>query len=277
MSSARSTTSSSAPATRPYKSKVGILPSSLPAYHKDFIERAKAEDDDSAPSAAALAEPAGARPETLQEEAARRLKPHSRGSQLRLDEMGRRPNQAPANPPKKTKPVRWQFGIRSRNTPWEALLCIHKALHKLGATYLPDEDYEKRGAGAGGDESAAEEDAFAPLRRFRESASTQEALRRYKLPADPWRIKVRWETSELGKPKIPLPDTAPDESSSSPFVAMHLDIQIYEMEQGVYLVDFKCSGYETHDRRLLEDKEVMGPFPFLDMAARLIMQLAEAD
>lgn len=57
---------------------------------------------------------------------------------------------------------------------------------------------------------------------------------------------------------------------------MHLDIQLYEMEQEVYLVDFKCSGYETHDRRLLEEKEVMGPFPFLDMAARLIMQLAEA-
>lgn len=58
---------------------------------------------------------------------------------------------------------------------------------------------------------------------------------------------------------------------------MHLDIQIYEMEQGVYLVDFKCSGYETRDQKVLEDKEVMSPFPFLDMAARLIMQLAEAD
>ncbi|MBE3046980.1 hypothetical protein IMZ48_31520, partial [Candidatus Bathyarchaeota archaeon] len=130
----------------------------------------------------------------------------------------------------------------------------------------------------------------------------------YKLPADPWRIKVRWETAgecplllplliplpfppfspsttsqhsntpaELGKPKIPLPDAEPDAGGSCPFVAMHLDIQIYEMEQGVYLVDFKCSGYETLDRRLLGDKEVMGPFPFLDMAARLIMQLAEAD
>ena len=83
--------------------------------------------------------------------------------------------------------------------------------------------------------------------------------------------------TELGKPKIPLPDTEPDAGGSCPFVAMHLDIQIYEMEQGVYLVDFKCSGYETLDRRLLGDKEVMGPFPFLDMAARLIMQLAEAD
>ena len=63
------------------------------------------------------------------------------------------------------------------------------------------------------------------------------------------------------------------------FVAMHLDIQIYEMEagQGSYLVDFKCSGYETPERRLLDEKDVSSPFPFLDMAARLIMQLAEAD
>lgn len=66
-------------------------------------------------------------------------------------------------------------------------------------------------------------------------------------------------------------------TSKNQFVAMHLDIQIYEMEQGVYLVDFKCSGYETAQGTLLEEKEVTSPFPFLDMAARLIMQLAEAD
>jgi carbon catabolite-derepressing protein kinase len=60
-------------------------------------------------------------------------------------------------------------------------------------------------------------------------------------------------------------------------VAMRMDIQIYEMERGVYLVDFKCDGYETARGKLLEDKEVTSPFPFLDMAARLIMQLADAD
>lgn len=60
-------------------------------------------------------------------------------------------------------------------------------------------------------------------------------------------------------------------------VAMRMDIQIYEMENAVYLVDFKVDGYETPDGRLIEDKEVTSPFPFLDMAARLIMQLADAD
>jgi len=60
-------------------------------------------------------------------------------------------------------------------------------------------------------------------------------------------------------------------------VTMHLDIQLYEMEPGVYLVDFKCAGYETADGMLLEEKEVTSPFPFLDLASKLIIQLAEAD
>ena len=68
-----------------------------------------------------------------------------------------------------------------------------------------------------------------------------------------------------------------NDPASNNFVALHLDIQIYEMDQHVYLVDFKCSGYETAQGRLLEEKEVTSPFPFLDMAAKLIMQLAEAD
>jgi carbon catabolite-derepressing protein kinase len=60
-------------------------------------------------------------------------------------------------------------------------------------------------------------------------------------------------------------------------VGMHLDIQLYEMEVGVYLVDFKCAGYETPDGMLLEEKDVTSPFPFLDLASKLIIQLAEAD
>lgn len=81
-------------------------------------------------------------------------------------------------------------------------------------------------------------------------------------------------------PTTPSSPSTPDghhTTSKEPFVALHLDIQIYEMEHGVYLVDFKCSGYETAHGRLLEEKDVTSPFPFLDMAAKLIMQLAEAD
>jgi len=60
-------------------------------------------------------------------------------------------------------------------------------------------------------------------------------------------------------------------------VALRMDIQIYEMDQGVYLVDFKLVGYETENGSVYEDKEVTSAFPFLDMAAKLIMQLADSD
>jgi carbon catabolite-derepressing protein kinase len=85
------------------------------------------------------------------------------------------------------------------------------------------------------------------------------------------------------KERVSTPDSyhvyqgSESEKKKRKFVALHMDIQIYEMEHGVYLVDFKCSGYETIDGRLLDEKDVSSPFPFLDMAARLIMQLAEAD
>ncbi|KAK2034577.1 Pkinase-domain-containing protein [Colletotrichum zoysiae] len=274
---------------RPYISKIGILPSSLPAYHKEYVEREKGGFEDHPTPTIVVDEPGpSARTDAEREETARHLKPHSRNSQVRLDDSAKRPQgMTPVVQAKKTKPVRWQFGIRSRNAPWEALLCIHKALNKLGATYVPDEDYEKL-HGAETDQPSNEGsfvDDYAS-QGGNGSTSSIDPLKRYKLPADPWHIKVRWETQTLRKRS-----ETPTEGSKTPdsyhvtgddevkrdFVALHMDIQIYEMEHGVYLVDFKCSGYETADRRLLEEKDVTSPFPFLDMAARLIMQLAEAD
>ncbi|UZP35716.1 hypothetical protein NXS19_003532 [Fusarium pseudograminearum] len=118
MSSARSTTSQATTTPRPYVSKVGILPSSLPAYHKDYMEREKAGSvENSPPKVLINDEPQLNRTDAEKEETARRLRPHSR-SQLRIDEANTRPQgMTPINPPKKTKPVRWQFGIRSRNSP----------------------------------------------------------------------------------------------------------------------------------------------------------------
>ncbi|TQW10936.1 carbon catabolite derepressing protein kinase [Cordyceps javanica] len=270
---------------RPYVSKVGILPSSIGTYHKDYIERANSGVEGTVPAETAINdEPPSARTDAEKEEAARRLKPHSR-SQKQLEEGTKRPQgMTPINPPKKNKPVRWQFGIRSRNAPWEALLCIHKALYKLGAAYIPDEDYTRLRQQEG--ETPGEEEQPDPL-------EGQDPTQRYKLPADPWHIRVRWETKIMrstnastpteaeGNDGAKMPDTYQvlegKAAQKRDFVALHLGIQIYEMEQGVYLVDFKCSGYETADGKLLEEKEVMSPFPFLDMAARLIMQLAEAD
>lgn len=197
--SSRSGISGSSISTRPYVSKVGILPSSIPAYHKDFMDALKLSEDQNPPQAvSSLEEASAARTDAEKQDLARRLRPHSR-SQLRLDEAAMRPQgMTPVNPPKKTKPVRWQFGIRSRNAPWEALLTIHKALRKLGATYVPDEDFDPdhgRGddGGPSGDGSFADDYAGEPISRG--STSSMDPAKRYKLPADPWHIKVRWNSS----------------------------------------------------------------------------------
>jgi len=141
MSSARSITSTSTGSTaRPYVSKIGILPSSLPSYHKAYMTG----NIDQSPGPPPSEPPAPARTPQEQEETARRLRPHSRPSQLRLDGANKRPQPlTTVNPAKKSKPVRWQFGIRSRNSPWEALVCIYKALSKLGCGWVKDEDYNK--------------------------------------------------------------------------------------------------------------------------------------
>lgn len=88
--------------------------------------------------------------------------------------------------------------------------------------------------------------------------------------ADLRRHSVASLSSAGSLPSIPTMDA--DES-----VVMHLDIQLYEMEPGVYLVDFKCAGYQTPSGAMLEEKDVTSPFPFLDLASKLIIQLAEAD
>ncbi|KAK0745334.1 kinase-like domain-containing protein [Apiosordaria backusii] len=283
MSSARSITSTSTGASaRPYVSKVGILPSSLPAYHKVYMERekAKAEGQDHFPDQLPIPEPGAPRSQADQEETLRRLKPHSR-SFVRMEEAKRPQGLTPVNPPKKNKPVRWQFGIRSRNAPWEALVCIYKSLHKLGASWIVDEDYDLL------HEEDEHQEYDGRHSRKPSSSSYTDPTKHYKLPADPWHIKIRWCTdtfqrhsvasglSESGHSQPHLVTTR--ESKDHEVVATRMDVQIYEMEHGVYLVDFKVDGYETPEGKLLEDKEVTSPFPFLDMAARLIMQLADAD
>ncbi|KAK4195630.1 kinase-like domain-containing protein [Triangularia verruculosa] len=284
MSSARSITSTSTGASaRPYVSKVGILPSSLPTYHKVFMERekAKAEGQENFPDQLPIPEPGAPRSQADQEETLRRLKPHNR-SFVRMEDAKRPQGLTPVNPPKKNKPVRWQFGIRSRNAPWEALVCIYKSLHKLGASWIVDEDYDLL------HEEDEHQEYDGRHSRKPSSSSYTDPTKRYKLPADPWHIKIRWCTdtfqrhsvasglSESGQTQ-PHHVTTRSENKDHQVVATRMDVQIYEMEHGVYLVDFKVDGYETPEGKLLEDKEVTSPFPFLDMAARLIMQLADAD
>jgi carbon catabolite-derepressing protein kinase len=93
-------------------------------------------------------EPPHAQSSAEQAETVRRLKPHSR-SQLKLEEAKKPAGMTPV-PVKKNKPTKWQFGIRSRNQPLEALGCIYRALEKLGAEWVVDEDWRPKGRRHGG-------------------------------------------------------------------------------------------------------------------------------
>lgn len=126
---------------RPYISKIGILPSSLPAYHADYMEARK-----NGKSTHTTDHPEQRheyhQSHAEQAETARRLKPHSR-SQLRLEESQKPAGMTPV-PAKKVRPTKWQFGIRSRNQPLEAIGCIYRALQKLNAEWVVDEDEDAR-------------------------------------------------------------------------------------------------------------------------------------
>lgn len=119
------------------------------------------------------------------------------------------------------------------------------------------------------------------------------------VPADPWIIHCRWRKDSLVN--------GDDGENDYESLNVHMEIQLYQLEHNFYLVDFKCAGYEpleketkseTKKRRVgfmqelggdergvikgddgkVEDKEkeVSSPFPFLELASRLIIQLAEA-
>ena len=142
-------TRSSAIAAEPekeYVSKIGILASSMPYYHNQYMEQQKAN------IAAAIARPDAEEMEPHEAEyfstlslvpnpkeqssedqaaAARRLKPHSR-STVQLQSITANAAEPPDGmtqvPAKKPKATKWQFGIRSRNLPFDAMHCIYKAL-----------------------------------------------------------------------------------------------------------------------------------------------------
>ena len=125
---------------RPYVSKIGVLPSSLPSYHRSYMEYRKSGKNTESTLSTTHSEEHEPHSQTESEKAETRLRlnPHSR-SQLKLDEASRPAGMTPV-PEKKKKPIKWQFGIRSRNQPLEAIGCIYRALQKLGAEWVADEE-----------------------------------------------------------------------------------------------------------------------------------------
>ncbi|QDS72316.1 hypothetical protein FKW77_007552 [Venturia effusa] len=104
---------------------IGVLPSSLPGFHEAYMKgHPKPNPDDMQPDINA---PAQSTPTD-------RLRPHARGSQLHLHKIAK-PDAMTPLPQKKPKATKWQFGIRSRNSPAEAMLAIYKALSAMGAEW----------------------------------------------------------------------------------------------------------------------------------------------
>jgi len=135
------------PAVRPYISKIGVLPTSLPHIHRAYMEARKAGKADEFLQPAIDSESQQSYPQSSADraETARRLKPHSRSQLKLLDEGSKKPaGMTPVIVAKKPRPTRWQFGIRSRNQPLEAIGCIYRALHKLGAEWVIDGDWGRQ-------------------------------------------------------------------------------------------------------------------------------------
>lgn len=128
-------------------SHVRILPTSVPYVHDQLMEqrererRARAEDHDRwleerAQTAAENPDKASRDDRSLddQEATARALKPHSR-SIIDLDKLRFEPPEVryTAQMPKRTR--KWQFGIRSRNQPYEAMLYLYRAIDAQGGIW----------------------------------------------------------------------------------------------------------------------------------------------
>ena len=395
-----------------YVSKIGILTTSLPMYHNQLMDM-KAADERRRKQAEENGEPLEPREEQMlskmsldikpgeeqqsdeqQAETARRLKPHSRSTiQIHaiLSNASQNPDEVNPTPhPSKSrgKSTRWQFGIRSKNEPLDAVKCLYKALKSMGDCqwhvsppndHSDDQDKRDEGpfpvnvAGAthihtGGpslsespeqdrhhirDANRAPEDDRSDYGGNGTSPSRPTSVKTHinpddsdsendddvdiynpppgYFPKDPWCIHVRWEkkgmapagmsTNSARSSRIDL--SSNDGSARRGSIALgslssaagsttsvaeveplsrfdtdtacfvYLDLQIYVLEETVYLVDFKCAGYESivGSREVMNkngemvteyigsgvriaDKEVTSPQPFLDLANKLVIHLA---
>ncbi|KAI9797573.1 MAG: Protein kinase [Candelina submexicana] len=328
----------------PYVSSIGILPSSLPAYHRAYMEGRPTSNTASPVGATAGDDKPRQQSSAEQAETARRLKPHSR-SQVNIAqvaEAAQQPSSLTPLPPKRSRPTKWQFGIRSRNQPLEAMGCIYRALQKLGAEWTTPFDDESEATDSDSGDTIREGEVAegnndevregrqrqrlaqdregrsispdgGPLERQGSTEHSRTGRRRERgsrkdkespsnpnkgyIPNDPWVIHCRWRKDGMYPPgtvhpssahssRVNLQDdparrrsstigslssatsiasntgsashtgpgsaaggniSAPPAANESVYV--YMTIQLYQLEAGFYLVDFKCAGYE----KLVED------------------------
>ncbi|OJD28361.1 CAMK/CAMKL/AMPK protein kinase [Blastomyces percursus] len=363
-------------------SHVRILPTSLPYVHTQIMDQRERERH--ASSYEQSAEESRGRPQqqdsneaetdsqkekSPEEQAAtaRSLKPHSR-SIVDLEKLSLEPPEGlekMSSQPKRSR--KWQFGIRSRNQPYEAMLCLYKAIQAQGGVWeiqpaesdndppatpemsseipkslqnkypnLPSDYYIpkdlwfirarllKEGVLAPGPSSSSHSSR----------SDLEEYRRRISLMTNPEEkaaaTAVLCRSNSVDNPILtgPTPTTSggtgggnasgtalatstPALESSSSSLLQHpggivhgvwvfIDIQLYQLEENNFMVDFKCDGYQNvirvenerggssggagagewmpvSKRIRNKEKEVTSPFPFLDVASDLVAQLAAAN
>ena len=135
---------------KPYVSKIGVLTTSLPMYHNQLMEMRKDQRQERAEEQGHSLEPekmeklsrmslhVDTREQSREEQAetARRLKPWSRSSSniIKITENASKDPTGVVITTNKTKGNRtkWQFGIRSKSEPLDAIKCLYKALGSMG-------------------------------------------------------------------------------------------------------------------------------------------------
>ncbi|KAK1144515.1 Protein kinase [Aspergillus melleus] len=321
----------------PRLSHVRILPTSLPYVHDQLMEQREREREQRAQAADRLLEERAQarakdgddpnqaghdwRSREEQEATARALKPHSR-SIVDLEKLRLEPPEGRSAPHQPRRTRKWQFGIRSRNQPYEAMLYLYRAIAAQGGIWdiVPDES----GTQIGGQELPA--DKPKPLQSKYPDLPSD-----YYIPKDPWFIRARllkegvkapgatgsvhssrsdleefrrrfnlsgpssldeknWTPVEPGNVSAPSSTTQYHAIRGIAYgVWVFVDIQLYQLEENNYMVDFKCDGYQNviraegdaewhpiSKRFRNKEKEVTSPYPFLDVASDLVAQLAVA-
>ncbi|KAK5190519.1 Protein kinase [Exophiala xenobiotica] len=235
-------------------SNVRVLNTSMPHVHEELLqirEKAKARGDDpdtilhpsqdpdtESPIPEEIKDEKGNpiyRSKEEQEATSKALKPHSR-SVTALNTL-RDPNARPEGltgmsqdekrPPvsKSLKPRKWQFGIRSRNQPYEAMKCLYAALKAQGAEWEVNPWLRTQLEGGEGEEEQDKgPDPPVELGAGERHVVLQQKYswlsEDYYIPRDPWNIKAR-----VLKRGMLMPGEAPSISAHSSAVSLPAEAQ----------------------------------------------------
>ncbi|KAF2260462.1 serine threonine protein kinase-like protein SNF1p [Lojkania enalia] len=166
-----STSSSQVASVRSPANTIAVLPSSLPDYHRAYM---KGHPKPPPPAIQETEETPLHPPQNNEERAAqaRRLRPHSR---TMPDSSRQKPEPMTQLPTKRPRPTKWQFGIRSRNQPAEAMLAIYKALKTMGADWEVQR-IRKPGGGSGSQSRSGSPDSRSGSRSRSRSRSQSSSI-----------------------------------------------------------------------------------------------------